>query len=48
MDVVNKGGNLMDINNYRAIALSNVDTKILERLLLSKTKESASVGDKYQ
>ena len=54
MDVIitplikNKGGNLTDINNYRAIALSNVDTKILERLLLSKTKESVSVGDKYQ
>ena len=36
MDVIitplikNKGGNLTDINNYRAIALSNVDTKILE------------------
>jgi len=52
MDVVitplvkNKGGNLTDINNYRAIALSNDDTKILERLLLSKTEgESASDDD---
>jgi len=54
MDVIitpiikNKGGNLMDVNNYRAIVLSNVDSKILERLLLSKTKENASNGDKYQ
>ena len=54
MDVIitplikNKGGDLTDKNNYRAIALSNVDTKIFERLLLLKTKESASEGNKYQ
>jgi len=54
MDVVitplvkNKGGDLTDKNNYRAIALSNVDTKVFERLLMLKTKESASKGDKYQ
>jgi len=54
MDVIiahiikNEGGNLTDVNNYRAIALFKVDTKIFERLLLSKTKESASDGDKYQ
>jgi len=46
--IKNKGGNLTDINNYRAIALSNVDTKILERMLLANTKESAFHGDKYQ
>jgi len=46
--VENKGGNLTYINNYRAIALSNVDTKIFERLPLSKTKESIFDGDKYQ
>ena len=28
--VKNKGGDLTDIDNYRAIALSNVETKILE------------------
>jgi len=39
---------LTDKNYYRAIALSNVDIKIFERLLLSKTKESVFDGDKYQ
>ena len=54
MDVIiihiikNKHGNLTDVNNYQAIAVLNADTKILERLLLSKTKESASNGDRYQ
>ena len=28
--VKNKGGDLTDVNNYRAIALSNVETKIFE------------------
>jgi len=46
--VKNIGGNLTDLNNYRAIAVSNVDTKILERLMLSMIKVSASEGDKYQ
>ena len=46
--VKNKGGNLTDTNNYRAIALTNVDTKIFERLLLSKIKISDSTGDKFQ
>ena len=32
--IKNKGGDLTDINNYRAIAISNADTKILEKLLL--------------
>jgi len=43
--IKNKGGNLTDINNYRATALSNVDTKIFERLLLSMTNESVCDGD---
>jgi len=46
--VKNKGGNLTDLNNYRAIAVSNVDTKILERLMLSMINVSASEGDKCQ
>ena len=33
--VKNKGGDLTDVNNYRAIAVSNADTKILERIILS-------------
>jgi len=31
--VENKGGELTDVNNYRAVALSNAETKILETLL---------------
>ena len=36
--VKNKCGDLTDrpINNYRAIALCNVETKILEKIILSK------------
>jgi len=40
MDIIpvikNKGGDKTDINNYRAIAVSNADTKILEKLILTK------------
>jgi len=45
--VKNKGGDLTAKNDYRAIALSNVDSKIFERLMMSKTKESTCEGDKY-
>ena len=34
--IKNKGGDKTDINNYRAIAVSNADTKILEKLILTK------------
>jgi len=34
--VKNKGGDLTDVNNYRAIALSNVETKIFEAIVLCK------------
>jgi len=34
--VKNKCGDTTDINNYRAIALCNVETKILEKIILSK------------
>ena len=44
----NKGGDLTDANNYRAIALSNVDTKILERLMLPQITTFDSTSDKYQ
>ena len=33
--VKNKGADLTDRNNYRAIAVSNVETKIFERIILS-------------
>jgi len=34
--VKNKGGDLTDANNYRAIALSNVESKIFEAIILCK------------
>jgi hypothetical protein len=34
--VKSKGGDLTDVNNYRAIALSNTISKILESILISK------------
>ena len=34
--VKNKGADLTDKNNYRAVAVSNVDTKIFERIILSQ------------
>ena len=46
--VKNKGGDLTDANNYRAIALSNVDTKILERLMLPQITSFDSTSDRYQ
>jgi len=42
-----KGGDITDINNYRAIALSNSLSKILETLFLSKVN-STDLCDKYQ
>jgi len=45
--VKNKGGDLSDIDNYRAIALSNVETKILETVILWIFNEDAEC-DMYQ
>jgi len=45
--VKNKCGDITDISNYRAIALRNVETKILEKIILSKVM-SYSDHDKYQ
>jgi len=45
--VKNKSGDLTDVNNYRAIALSNAMTKILQRILLSKISYSKEC-DNYQ
>ena len=45
--VKNKGGDTTDINNYRAIAISNVDTKILEKIILHKVTRY-SEHDRYQ
>ena len=43
----NKGGDLTDLNNYHAITVSNADTKILEKIILSKVETSDS-SDSYQ
>jgi len=37
----NKGWDLTDIDNCRAIALSNVETKVLETIILQKFTETA-------
>jgi len=42
-----KTGDLTDVNNYRAIALSNTVSKILETLLFNFV-ESQHVADEYQ
>ena len=34
--VKNKGDDLTDVDNYRAIAISNVETKILETIFMGK------------
>ena len=41
------GGDMTDINNYRAIAVSNAETKIFESIILSMVTSSAC-EDKYQ
>jgi len=38
-------GDLTDINNYRAITLSNAVTKILECILLAYVKDKCAVVD---
>jgi len=45
--IKNKGSDLTDIHNYRAIVLSNVETKLLESVILQRVvKYTESV--KYQ
>ena len=45
--VKNKNGNLADVNNYRAIAISNAITKLLEDALM-KHLVSVNEADDYQ
>ena len=45
--VKNKNCNLCDVNNYRAIALSNSITKMLESVMLPLIMKSDD-SDKYQ
>ena len=44
----NKTENLSDVNNYRAIALSNSISKLLEDVLLNILKQYESSDDLYQ
>jgi len=47
--VKNKGGVLTDVDNYRAIAISNVETKILETIFRPIGKFNEGAGcDMYQ
>jgi len=45
--VKNKNGNLTDVNNYRAIAISNSVSKLLEHVIMSHI-ESTDDADDYQ
>jgi len=45
--VKNQNGDLTDVNNYRAIAIANVETKVFETILLSKIR-SIDSSDMYQ
>jgi len=45
--VKNKNGNLADVNNYRAITISNSITKLLEEVL-TKFLDSVNDADEYQ
>jgi len=45
--IKNKGIDLTDIHNYRAIALSNVETKLLESVILQRVVMYTE-SDKYQ
>ena len=45
--VKDKSGDITDVNNYRAIALANVETKLLESVILDKVKMDNNYND-YQ
>jgi len=45
--VKNKCGNLTDVNNYRAIVLCNIHTKVLEKIVLAEVS-SYHACDDYQ
>lgn len=46
--VKSKGGDLTDVNNYRAIALFNTISKILECIFMSKVTSNNNNSDIYQ
>ena len=43
--VKNKCGDLTDVNNYRAIALCNIDTKVLENIILTEVTSYRACDD---
>ena len=43
--VKNKCGDLTDVNNYRAIALCNIDTKVLEKIILTEVTSYRACDD---
>ena len=45
--VKDKGGDITLVSNYRAIAISNVETKLLESIMLNKVRVHNDF-DKYQ
>ena len=45
--VKNRNGDLTDVNNYRAITIANVETKVFETILLSKIRSTDS-SDMHQ
>ena len=45
--VKDKSGDITDVNNYRAIALANVETKLLKSVILYKVKMDNNYND-YQ
>ena len=46
--VENKSGDIADMNNYRAIALSNAASKIVESVMLERFQSTDQDSDPYQ
>ena len=44
----NKTDDIADVNNYRAIAISNAESKLLENVILQRIKSSRNDVDCYQ
>jgi len=44
----NKTGDIADVNNYRAIAISNAESQLLENVILQRIQSSRNDVDCYQ
>ena len=44
----NKTDDIADVNNYRAIAISNAESKLLENVILQRIQSSSNDVDCYQ